>query len=394
MNKNILNIEVQRFINDNLNSDTVSLSLKKSPFEYLSSKEISEQIDSKKRCENKLPTWFKTQNIYYPSKLAIEQASSEIAAEYKSNLIKGENLIDLTGGFGVDSLFFAKQAKHVTHCELNKELSDISSYNASLMDVKIHFEQEEGISYLKSTKKKFDTIYLDPSRRVNSRRVFKLKDCEPDIMTNLDLLKSRSELLMIKTAPLLDIHSTIKELGGVSAVHVLSIKNECKELLYLIDHKNCTDDPQITCAMKGTADTKAYKFRLSEEKSFHHSDYSEILDFIYEPDVALLKAGCFKLISRDFNIHKIQQHSHLYTSNNLNLLFPGRIFKLKKSWSFGNFIKEHHFKNANIICRNFPVSPENLKKKLKIKDGGENYLLFCTNKNNQLTVLSCERIMN
>lgn len=391
MNKDLLNIEVQNFIKDNLNSDIPSLSLKKSPFPTISSKELAEQVDSKKRCEYKLTWWFQTPGIYYPPKLAIEQASSELTAIYKSNLISGDDIIDLTGGFGVDTCFFAKKAKNVTHCEVNAELSEISEYNSEVLGVKIQYQRVDGIEYLRSTTNRYNTIYIDPSRRVNSKKVFLLKDCEPDIIINLKLLRSRSELLMIKTAPLLDIHSTINELQEVSSVHIVSIKNECKELLYLVDSQNCGNDPMIICALIGAIEPMTYSFRTSEERNYGITEYSDPLEFIYLPDVALLKAGCFKLITRDFSVHKIHQHTHLYTSDRLNSLFPGRKFKLKKVWNYGTFIKEQSFKKANIICRNFPISPEDLKKKLRISDGGDEYLLFCTNKNNELIVLNCLR---
>lgn len=390
MNKGILNSDVQKFITNNLKSDIPRLSLKKSPFPSVSSGELAQQTDSKKRCEYKLPLWFMTEGIYYPPKLAIEQASSELAAKYKAELIQGDEIIDLTGGFGVDTLFFALKAKSVTHCELNKELSEISEYNSRILGVDINYINSNGLNYLNKSNKTFSTIYIDPSRRVESKKVFMLKDCEPDIISNLQLLKDHSSCILIKTAPLLDIQSIIKELKQVSAIHVISIKNECKELLLLIDNKQASDDPVITCALLGDNE-KTYSFRLSEEKTFQITDYTEPLKYIYEPDAALLKAGCFKLITRDFRINKIHQHTHLYTSRELQNSFPGRKFILKKTWNYGNFIKEHQFKNANIICRNFSLSPEELKKKLKINDGGEEYLLFCTGLKDERLVLNCER---
>jgi hypothetical protein len=392
VNKEILNIDVQNFIWDNLNTNIPALSLKKSPFSLISAKELAEQVDSKRRCEHKLPTWFQTSGIYYPSKLAIEQASSEIAARYKANLIIGDDIIDLTGGFGVDTYFFARKAKNVTHCELNKELSEISGYNSAILGIRIDYHQTDGIEYLRASNKNYSTLYIDPSRRVDSKKVFLLKDCEPDIISNMPLLMTHSSYLMIKTAPLLDIQSTINELGGLSSVHIVSIKNECKELLFIININNFGDDPLITCALLSADQEKTYNFRLSEEKAFRIKEYSEPLTYIYEPDVALLKAGCFKLITRDFRVQKIQQHTHLYTSSEFNDSFPGRKFKLKKAWNYGTFIKEQGLKKANIICRNFPLNPENLKKKLKISDGGDEYLLFCTDRNNELMVLNCERI--
>jgi len=389
VNKAILNIDIQNFIKANLSADIPALSLKKSPFPNISSRELAEQIDSKKRSEHKLPLWFQSEGIFYPSKLAIEQSSSELAAIYKSNLLIGDNIIDLTGGFGVDTYFFARKGKNVTHCELNIELSEISHYNSEVLGEKINYLQVDGIEYLNSHDETFDTIYIDPSRRVNSKKVFLLKDCDPDIILNLELLRSRSKLLIIKTAPLLDIHSTINELKEVSAIHIVSIKNECKELLYLINNQSCSNDPMIICALIGADQTITYSFRTSEERNFLLNEYSDPMDFIYLPDVSLLKAGCFKLITRDFSVYKIQQHTHLYTSERFIDSFPGRKFLMQNSWSYGKFLKENSFKKANIICRNFPISPENLKKKLKINDGGDEYLIFCTNKKNELIVLSC-----
>ena len=393
MNKNILDTEVQKFINNNLHADIPNLSLKKSPFTLVSSKELAEQIDSKKRCEVKLPFWFNTEGIFYPPKLAIEQASSELTAKYKAELIQGDEVIDLTGGIGVDTLFFAMKAKSVTHCELNQELSEISEYNSRIFSRNISYIHSNGLEYLLTSIKTFSTVYIDPSRRISSRKVFMLKDCEPDIISNLQLIKEHSSRIIIKTAPLLDIQSIIKELIQVRAIHVISIKNECKELLIIIDKIKEDDDPLITCAILGE-DEKSYSFRLSEEKEFQIDNYSEPLKYIYEPDAALLKAGCFKLITRDFKMNKIHQHTHLYTSTELQNSFPGRKFILKKAWNYGTFIKEHQFKKANIICRNFGLSPEEIKKKLKINDGGEEYLLFCSGSNNERLVLNCERIVN
>ncbi len=392
MNRELLNTDVQSFIEDNLKTDIRTLSLKKSPFPSISSAELAGQIDSKKRCEQKLPLWFRTPGIYFPAKLAIEQSSSEIAARYKSALIAGDHIIDLTGGFGADAHFFSLRAQQVTHCELDKELSDIAAYNSTVLGSKINFFHGDGLGYLRLKGGSYSTIYIDPSRRVESKKVFMLKDCEPDVVSNLQLLRAHAALLMIKAAPLLDIQSTIGELKAVSSIHVISIKNECKELLFLVDEKTAGADPPITCALLGADHDLTYTFRLSEERAFQIKDYSDPLAYIYEPDVALLKAGCFKLITRDFDVQKLHQHTHLYTSDRLVDSFPGRKFKVKGSRTFGDFQKNPVIKKANLICRNFPLSPEALRKKLRIIEGGDEYLLFCTGKNNELLVLNCERL--
>lgn len=392
MNKAILNPSVQEFIRKNVRSDVAAISLSKSPFPEVSPKELARQIDGRKRCESKLPLWYQATGIYYPEKLALEQCSSEATAGYKTRLLSGDRVIDLTGGFGADAGFFSKHAKKVTHCELNKDLSEIAAHNSLILGFDIDHVHTDGIEYLKGSRDTFDTVYIDPSRRVNARKVFMLKDCEPDVISALGLLSEKSQRIIIKTAPLLDIQSTIKELGNVSAIHILSVRNECKEVLYLIDKAAYETDPPITCAILEKDEVLTFTFRASEEKAFLLGQYSAPLVYLYEPDVALLKAGCFKLITTEFDIEKLHQHTHLYTSNSLRESFLGRKFKVISARDYGSFIKDHNFKKANIICRNFPQDPEKVRKKLGIDDGGNDYLLFCTGPNSELLAIHCTRI--
>ncbi|MDB5121646.1 MAG: hypothetical protein JWN56_2864 [Sphingobacteriales bacterium] len=392
LNNLILHQDVQDFISYKLQDDINRILLSKSPFAGINSKELAEQIDSKKRSEKKLPTWFNSSGIYYPPKISIEQSSSESTAAYKSSLIKGNSVIDLTGGLGVDSYYFSQKVPSVTHCELNEELSEIAKYNASILGTSnIDFVSGDGLAFLQNSDTVFDTIYLDPSRRVNSQKVFLLQDCEPDVVTNLDYLLSRAQRIIIKTAPLLDIQSGLKELKHVSEIHVVSVKNECKELLWIIDKEFDLPEPEIICVTVNDKDTKRYQFKISEEKAYNVERYSNPLNYIYEPDVSLLKSGCFKLISRDFEVLKLHQHTHLYTSNN-QVDFIGRTFRLKQQWSYKDFIKLKPVKQANIICRNFPINAVEVKKKHRLLDGGIEYLLFTTGSNNELLVLNCARI--
>ena len=188
MNKNILNTGVQVFINNNLNTDILSVLLAKPHFEGLSQKELAEQIEAKKKCKNKLPAWYNTPNIYYPKKLHIEQSSSEITAKYKAGIVSGKLLLDLTGGIGVDSYYFSKKIDEVVHCEWNKELHEIATYNYEVLKrSNIHTHHIDGLSFLENSKLEFDWIYLDPSRRDDSKKkVFQLSDCTPDITKNLE----------------------------------------------------------------------------------------------------------------------------------------------------------------------------------------------------------------
>ena len=383
---------MQDYIRNNVHSDIVRISLSKSPFPAVSPKELAQQLDGRKRCESKLPLWYNTSGIYYPEKLALEQCSSEVTARYKSNLVLGDKVIDLTGGYGIDAAFFSQKAKNVSHCELNNELSEISAHNAGVLGFSVRHVKGDGIEYLRLSDESYDTIYIDPSRRLSSRKVFMLKDCEPDIIREKELLFSKCKRLIIKTAPLLDLQSTIRELGTVSAIHILSVKNECKEVLYIIDEGSDEKDPPITCAALNKDDKEVFTFRTSAETECVPEPYSKPLGFLYEPDVALLKAGCFKLITKEFNVKKLHLHTHLYTSETLQAKFMGRKFEVLNTWEYGSFSKEQRFKKANIICRNFPQDPDKIRKKLRISEGGIEYLLFCTGPYNELLVIHCNRL--
>lgn len=246
MNPAILHPEVQQFISDNLTADISKLLFKGSPFTDITIQELATQIISKKKSESKLSNWFNTDNIYYPPKVNIEQTSSEITAEYKASLISGNSIIDITGGFGVDCFFFAKNFNHVTHCELNTNLSTIVNSNYQQLKINnIKTFSGNGLEFLKNSIQKFDWIYIDPSRRDKSdKKVFLLKDCLPNVPKNLELLFSKTNTILIKNSPILDISKTIDELKFVKEIHIVAIANEVKELLFILE-KNFNNTPII-----------------------------------------------------------------------------------------------------------------------------------------------------
>ena len=240
MNPSILTKEVQDFINSHLKSDIAKLAFKGSPFTDVSIQELINQLVSKSKCQEKLPTWFATPQIYYPPKLNIEQTSSEKTALYKSSIMAGESIIDLTGGLGVDCFYFARVFKKVIHCEISEELSSIASYNfIQLNTTNITCIHDDGISYLKNTTEKFDWIYIDPSRRNEEKgKVFRLGDCFPNVPLHLELLFHHTDSILVKVSPFLDISIGIEELKWVQEVHVVAVQHEVKELLFVLkkDH--------------------------------------------------------------------------------------------------------------------------------------------------------------
>jgi len=380
---------VQDFINKNLKTDVSKLILKGSPFPDLSVKIIATQVESKNRSEKKLPTWFKTNGIIYPAKLNLEQSSSEITAKYKASLVNNGSLIDLTGGFGVDDYYFAQKATSIIYCEINEELSAIVKHNFDILGIKNVTASAGDSHQLLKKSQGFDVIYIDPSRRANSGRVFLLKDCEPDVLENRITYLHKAKRVIIKAAPMLDIQSAIKDLKQVAEVHVVSVKNECKELLFILEQK-AVAEPMIHCAVLNGTETKVISFSYSEEKNTK-SNAGKVLNYLYEPDASLLKAGMFKLLTEKYPVSKVHQHSHLYTSNEL-IDFPGKRFKIVKTILFNDFTKAQVPKQINVVCRNFDLKPDELKKRLKLNDGGSDFLFFTTNYKEQKIVIHAQKV--
>lgn len=390
MNLAILHPEVQQYIADNLKSDLTKLILKGSPFDAVSIQELANQIVSKKKSEQKLPSWFQAKNIYYPPTISIEQTSSEIAANYKSNLVKGTAVIDITGGFGVDCFYLSKQFKTVIHCEINEGLSTIVKHNYQQLNIKnCATFWGDGIEYIKNTKENFDCIYIDPSRRNDLKgKVFLLKDCLPNVPENIDLLFLKTNQILIKNAPILDITSTINDLKFVKEIHIVALQNEVKELLFLLE-KNYEKAIKIKTINIGKNRNQSFSFNYKEDVN---SVYSEPRSYLYEPNAAILKSGGFHQISYQLNISKLHQHSHLYTSNEI-IDFPGRIFKIEEVVPYDKRkIKKLLPENkANITIRNFPKSVVQIRKETKIKEGGTLYLFFSTDIQNKLICILCTK---
>lgn len=393
---NILQSEIQAFISQNINTDIKKLSLYKNPFPEVDYKIILNQIEAKTKSKTKLPTWFTTENIIFPNKISVEQTSSEATAKYKSELISGENIIDLTGGFGVDCYYFSKVFENVIHCEIAPELSEIVKHNFEVLEAKnITCYAKDGLEVLKELNQKFDWIYIDPSRRNDSKgKVFLLKDCLPDVTSLLDEYLNYSEKILIKTSPIYDISVGISELKFIKNIHIVSLDNEVKEVLFEI-HKplksgNISSPIQIKTINITTPAVEQFDFILDDDLL---ATYSLPQKYLYEPNASIMKSQGFGPISKHFKINKLHQHSHLFTSNEL-IDFVGRTFEIKQVIPY----KKSEMKTllqgrkANITTRNFPETVAQIRQKWKIKDGGNLYCFFTTNIKNEKIVVICEKI--
>lgn len=392
MNKFVLNTGVQNFINKNWSTDIVSVLLKKQLFEGISQKELVEQLEAKKKCKHKLPSWFNATNIYYPNKLNIEQTSSEQTACYKSKLIRGKTLLDLTGGFGVDTYYFSKHLDSVFHCEINSELSEIAKHNFEILGQKnIICVPQDGFQFLKNTNQKFDWIFIDPSRRNdNKEKVFLLKDCVPNLPKNLPSLFENTINVLVKTSPLLDISQSIKELDFVKEIHIVAINNDVKELLYILEY-GFAGNTFVKTINLSHGKEMCFNFMLHEEQ-YVTTIIGKPENYLYEPNAAILKSGGFRSVAKANGVKKLHQHSHLYTSETL-VDFPGRRFEIICLLPYSkNTIKGLKLAKANITTRNFTLSVAELRKKHKIKDGGDIYLFFATNLDNKPVVIVSKKV--
>lgn len=393
MNLALVRPDVQAYLEEHCHTPIATFIFKGSPFSDITIQELAQQLEGKRRIKSKLPLWYKTKGILFPPKINIEQTSSQATAQYKASLMKGNSIIDITGGLGIDCYHFSKVIAQVTHVEMNEELSAFAKANfETLGATEITTIIGDGIQYLSDQVTTYDTIYVDPGRRTDIKgKVFMLKDCLPNVPEYLDLLLSKCATLWIKTAPILDITAGLNELTNVSEIHIVAVKNEVKELLWRIDSipSKETVIHTINC-INNTTNTTSFTL---QELYDTEATYNTPKTYLYEPNASLLKSGAFNWVSSHYSIDKLHQHTQLYTHDEL-ISFPGRCFKIKQVVPYNKQIKKAlAIKKAHITIRNFNISVVELRKKLKITDGGDVYLFFTTLLGNQKVVLVCDKII-
>ena len=389
MFKNILRKEVQDFIDVNLRTDVSKLLFKGSPFADVDIKELVNQIEAKNKSKIKLSSWYNNEGIVFPAKLSIEQTSSEKTAEFKASLFEGNNAIDLTGGFGIDTFYLSNKFEHFTHCEYNTELSEIVKHNFNVLgNNNVDFINGDSLEYLKKTNDKFDLIYLDPARRSDVKgKVFMLADTQPNPVENLDLLFSKSNDILIKVSPLLDLKNTLRELKNVKTIYIVSLNDEVKELLFHLK-KGSNTEVKIESVDLYYSKNKVQNSFSIDDNNFT-AKYSNPKKYIYEPSATVMKAGAFNQVSESLGLHKIAPNSHIYTSDELLENFQGRVFEVNNisKPNKKDINKILPYLKANITTRNYTMSVVDIRKKFKLKDGGDDYIFFTTDVNNQTLII-------
>ncbi|MDD4829069.1 MAG: SAM-dependent methyltransferase [Bacteroidales bacterium] len=391
------NLEEKEFIKQNIEANTTKLLLQ-APTENIDIKLCVTQIEGIKKAEEKFPSLIQSNELIYPKKINLEQTSSEQTAKYKASIFPLDSTLrDLTSGFGIDDIFFAQKLKKVYYHELDLTLAEIAEYNFQELGLtNIEVIKGNSLNMLKELEPT-DIIYLDPSRRdENQKKVFLLEDCQPYVVDILPKLFEKANTIALKLSPMLDIKQAIRELINIKEIHIISVKNECKELFIVLE-KGYNNEIEYHCInIETNQQTNQFIFKNSQTPP-QLAPKSQLQRgvYLFEPNSSVMKAGGYHEICEHFEVRKLAPHSHLFVSEKLIEDFPGRRFIIKTILPYNNKIIKTlstRFPKANITIRNFPQNVSEIRKRTSVKEGGEEYLFFTTNSENEKIIISCEKL--
>lgn len=396
-----LSPELKEFIRTHALEDTDKLLLSSKRYPDIDIPFAVDQILARRQVREKLPDWFANEEIIYPSRLSTEQCSSELTGHYKQTLVKGQSCCDLTGGLGVDSYFLSGKVEEMTYVERFSQYCDAARHNFKVLGINnikiICADMREIIEDLHA-----DTFYIDPARRADcNKRVFALTDCEPDIIQLKPILLDRAQRLIVKISPMADLEETLRLLPETQEIHVVTVKNECKEILFILEGDSPRSDfhtvrIHAVNLHEYTDNRQSFNFTLAEEKEAPLQTATTIGHYLYEPHAAILKCGAFKLTAIRYEANKLHRHSHLYTSSVLRQDFPGRHFIVEDVMPFsGKLLKqiEKQIPQANITVRNFPLTVAEIRKRSRVKEGGDIYLFATTLADEQKVIIKTKKII-
>lgn len=437
------------FIKKHLKDDVNKLALSKFP-DGIDKQFVIRQIQARQVLSKKLPSWAENDELVFPKKLSLEQCSSELTAKYKALLLstnpqesprkisdnscilvdekvstnqhestrmisadscelvdKKTILVDLTGGMGVDTSFLSDNFDKTYYVEMQEELCDIARHNFKILNKNIEVVNDNAEHFL-TICDEVDCIYLDPARRDEyGRKMVSLHDCSPDVAELQDVLFEKAKTVIVKLSPMLDIDIVKKELKNIKEIHIVAVKNECKEILVLLSQQTLPMAHGSQLIATDLRENWNFSFTDDEEQNAEWTLADKVGKYLYEPGVAFMKAGCFKLLSQKYNLDKLHRNSHLYTSDELVSDFPGRIFEVINVVPFDKKAKKNLWETtslssqliahgsqpkANIAVRNFPLSADELKKNLGLQDGSEFYIFGTTMKGEKKVVILTKKV--
>ena len=366
-----------------------------------------EQIAGRQTARRKLPSWAEVDGIVYPPHLSMEQCSSEPTARYKATIVgHGARIVDLTGGFGVDFSFMAQGFAEAVYVERQPHLCDIARHNFQLLGLQQGTVVcGDGADYLRQ-QSPVDVIYLDPARRDDhGGRTYAISDCTPDVVALRDLLLERADRVLLKLSPMLDWRKAVSDIGQqyVREVHIVSVGNECKELLLLLHHGEgfklvCVNDESAFEVNEGNGGNEANgangangSYEPYEPHTPHTPHHGT---FLYEPNASIMKAGCFDEVAQRYGVSQVAQNSHLFVADERIKDFPGRTFLIDTITSMNKRELKaalDGISQANIAVRNFPLSVAELRKRLKLSEGGSTYIFATTLASDDRVLLVCRK---
>lgn len=395
MLKDVCNIQATMdFVKSHATGDVNLLALEVRKHPEVDAHFALEQIAGRQKAVSKLPSWAHVEDLIFPPALSMEQCSSEATALYKSSLVEGDTMVDLTGGFGVDFSFMARRVKTAVYVECQEQLCGIAEHNFQVLGLHhVKVMNDEAEHYLESMSP-VDLIYLDPARRDGAgNRVFQLEDCTPNVALLLDLLLCKSRQVMIKLSPMLDVHLALRQLRCVSEVHIVSVAGECKELLLLLK-AGYEGDVKVVCVN----DEQVFSYVLGESFPALTTWNGEVPEdrpiYLFEPNASMMKAGCFAQLAQHYGLQAVAQHSHLFVADRPIPEFQGRKFVINDVTSLNTKelkLKLAGIRQANVAVRNFPMKAAELAKRLKLKDGGTVYVFGTQLSNGKNVLLVCEK---
>lgn len=390
-----LTFSLRDFIQKHINDDTSTLLLAAKKYPDVDVPFAVDQIEARKRLKNKLHEWYANPDVITGGRIPAEQCSSEQTARYKRSIISGDSLCDMTGGMGVDFWYMSEGMTKAVYTERQSHLCEVAEHNFHVLDDGAH----PSIDIRNGDGRELpipsvDVIYLDPARRaIDGSRVYAIEDCEPNIIDWQDELLCHTKTVVTKVSPMVDITDALRKLKNVTEVHIVAVKNECKEVIFVQKAVKNTDDVRIYCVDFLANEEIRFCYNLSDETSIHLSDLGK---YIYEPDVTLMKSQAFAILCSRYPVAQLDYDTRLMTSTELIADFPGRIFSIDEKIPFSSKTLKQLKKSipqANISTRNFILSSDELRKKTGIRDGGATYLFGAKLHGEGDILLRCSKVL-
>lgn len=390
------------YIAENADADTYKLLLKAEPNLSFDKSFAILQIECRQRAKNKIPKLLQHDRFLFPKAISAEQCTHEAVAHFHSSLFRfNDHVLDMTMGLGVDDYYISQCVKNVSTIEIDQEIAKVGAYNFAFLAPNVKVVNADSVEYLKQLDESehFDAIFIDPARRgEGGKRLYGFADCQPDVLSLLPFIRQHCSRLYIKASPMLDVTQSMLELGeSLTNVIAVSVKNECKELLFVLNFEE--SKPSVTL--------QAMNFDGNEWQRFESDSYCsngqsapclcmEDALYLYEPNASIMKLGCYKAVELAFGLSQLAPSSHLMVSDSRVEYFPGRQFRIIEVIPFkGKGIKllSKRYPQLNVATRNFRLSADELKKRLGTKDGGETYLFGTTLANGEQVLILCEKVI-